>query len=81
MVAEDTVRVHLSQLDVWKSMEADKMYLKVLREETNVILRPLSSLKDYGDLWRFLMTHTRFQKGEKGRCSERQTSQLHLSPC
>lgn len=40
MVAKSSVREDLSQLDIWKTMGADKMHLWVLREE-NVILRPL----------------------------------------
>ena len=59
MVAKDSVRKHLSQLDVWKSMGADKMHLRVLREETHVILRRLSSLKGHDDLGRLLMTGRR----------------------
>lgn len=37
MVAKDSIRGCLSQLNIWKSMGADRMHLKVLREETNVI--------------------------------------------
>lgn len=41
MVAKSSIREDLSQLDIWKTMGVDKMHLWVLREETNVILRPL----------------------------------------
>ena len=85
LVEEAQGREHLNKLDTHKDMGPDGMHTQVVREMTDVIVRPLAivferswGLGEVSEDWS--KCHSYLQEGQEERARELQASQPHLDP-